>query len=139
MTSFELTSNVITRLPLLADTTFVLTLLLQILFGVLFSYSLFLCTAINSALTTSLVGVAKSVVQTVVGFFTFGGVAFHPVNVTGLCSKTVLFLFSILILAAIKPIHKHLNVFVGEYFLSFFIIWRFSVPWASYVDWLALT
>ena len=36
-----------------------------------------------SAITASLVGVGKSVLQTVIGFFTFGGVRFHPLNILG--------------------------------------------------------
>lgn len=52
--------------------------------GVLLNYSLFLCTEKNSALTTSLVGVLKSIMQTVIGFFTFGGVKFSVLNVFGI-------------------------------------------------------
>ena len=51
--------------------------------GSLLTYSQFLCAALCSALTASLVGVAKSVLQTIIGFFTFGGVRFHPLNVLG--------------------------------------------------------
>ena len=51
--------------------------------GSLLTYSQFLCAAVCSALTASLVGVAKSVLQTIIGFFTFGGVRFHPLNVIG--------------------------------------------------------
>lgn len=31
----------------------------------------------------SKVGVAKSVLGTIIGFFTFGGVKFHPLNILG--------------------------------------------------------
>ena len=51
--------------------------------GGILTYSQFLCASVCSALTASLVGVGKSVLQTVIGFFTFGGVKFHPLNVTG--------------------------------------------------------
>ncbi len=54
------------------------------------TYSQFLCAAVCSALTTSMVGVCKSVLQTVLGFFTFGGVQFHPLNAMG--ELTILFL-----------------------------------------------
>merc|ERR1712240_651035 len=57
---------------------------LLILSGCILTYSQFLCAAVCSALTTSMVGVAKSVIQTILGFFTFGGVQFHPLNVIGL-------------------------------------------------------
>ena len=33
--------------------------------------------------TLSQVGVGKSILQTLLGFFMFGGVTFHPVNVVG--------------------------------------------------------
>jgi len=52
--------------------------------GGILMFSTVLCTSLASALTTSLVGVAKSVLQTVIGFQVFGGVPFHVVNVTGL-------------------------------------------------------
>jgi len=47
-------------------------------------FSTFLCNSLCSALTTSLVGVAKAIFQTVIGYFTFGGVPYHPLNVAGL-------------------------------------------------------
>lgn len=58
--------------------------MLQNIVGVLLNYSLFLCTEKNSALTTSLVGVLKSVLQTVIGIFTFGGIKFNILNSFGL-------------------------------------------------------
>ncbi|KAB7506390.1 Solute carrier family 35 member D3 [Armadillidium nasatum] len=57
---------------------------LLVTLGAILNYSLFLCTSLNSALTTSLVGVAKSSVQTLLGFFTFGGVSYQPWNVAGI-------------------------------------------------------
>lgn len=57
--------------------------------GSLLTYSQFLCAALCSALSASLVGVAKSVLQTIIGFFTFGGVRFHPLNVLGLLLNTL--------------------------------------------------
>ncbi|XP_047740874.1 UDP-galactose/UDP-glucose transporter 7-like, partial [Hyalella azteca] len=67
---------------------FLLALVLIVVVGSLFNYALFLCTAVTSALTTSLVGVAKNVVQTLGGFFAFGGVRYHPLNVTGIVMNT---------------------------------------------------
>ncbi|KAG2451613.1 hypothetical protein HYH02_003394 [Chlamydomonas schloesseri] len=43
-----------------------------------------MCTQLNSALTTSVVGVLKGVVSSVLGFFLLGGVKFHIVNVAGM-------------------------------------------------------
>jgi len=52
--------------------------------GGVLMFSTFLCTSLCSALTTSVVGVPKSFLQTLIGFFTFGGVPYHPLNVAGL-------------------------------------------------------
>ncbi len=94
---------------------FLLTFALLICSGCLLTFSQFLCAAVCSAVTTSLVGVAKSVLQTSVGFFTFGGVRwvghsgscpfclgggividtcgcqnrFSAVNVAGICLNTL--------------------------------------------------
>jgi hypothetical protein len=56
-----------------------------VLSGCILTFSQFLCAAVSSALTASLVGVGKSVLQTLIGFFTFGGVPFHPLNILGWC------------------------------------------------------
>jgi solute carrier family 35 protein len=66
-----------------------LALPILLLSGTLLNWSQFLCAALCSALTTSMVGVAKSAIQTVLGFFTFGGVVFHPLNVLGLGMNVV--------------------------------------------------
>ena len=55
---------------------------LLILSGCILTYAQFLCAAVCSALTTSMISVAKSVIQTVLGFFTFGGVQVKPFNIT---------------------------------------------------------
>ena len=65
------------------DTSFTIVFCLLILSGCILTYSQFLCAAACSALTTSMVGVAKSVIQTILGFFTFGGVQFRPLNIIG--------------------------------------------------------
>ena len=57
-----------------ADPSFSAVFSLLILSGCLLTWANFMCAAVCSALTTSMVGVAKSVLQTVIGFFTFGGV-----------------------------------------------------------------
>ena len=52
--------------------------------GCILTFSQFLCASVCSALTASLVLVGKSVVQTVIGFFTFGGVEPQPLNIFGI-------------------------------------------------------
>ncbi|BDA44780.1 UDP-N-acetylglucosamine/UDP-glucose/GDP-mannose transporter [Coccomyxa sp. Obi] len=59
------------------------------LFGMLLNWSMFLCTMSNSALTTTIVGVLKGAVATLLGFFLLGGVEFHPLNVTGILINTL--------------------------------------------------
>ncbi|BFZ18106.1 hypothetical protein BsWGS_21145 [Bradybaena similaris] len=52
--------------------------------GMLLNYSLFLCTSLTSALTTSVVGGLKALVQTLLGLFTFGGVSHNLATYTGI-------------------------------------------------------
>jgi len=59
-----------------------------VLSGCILTFSQFLCASVCSAVTASLVGVGKSVLQTIIGFFTFGGVRFHPLNILGLILNT---------------------------------------------------
>jgi len=84
------------------DASFVMVFVLLILSGCILTYSQFLCAAVCSALTTSMIGVAKSVIQTILGFFTFGGVKFHPLNIIGL----VMNIFGGIIYTYIKHIEK---------------------------------
>lgn len=74
----------VTNFKNIGDTDFICCLLLVVILGSILNYSLFLSTSLNSALTTSLIGVLKSVLQTVIGFFTFGGVAYNPINMAGI-------------------------------------------------------
>lgn len=55
--------------------SFFVVFLLAISMGCLLNYTLFLCTSLTSALTTSVVGGLKAMVQTLVGLFTFGGIS----------------------------------------------------------------
>merc|ERR1711936_1477727 len=63
---------------------FSLVFVTLIISGCVLTWAQFMCAAVCSALTTSMVGVSKSVIQTILGFFTFGGVKFHPLNILGL-------------------------------------------------------
>ncbi|CAD5123760.1 unnamed protein product [Dimorphilus gyrociliatus] len=53
--------------------------------GCVLNYLLFLCTMYNSALTTSITGVLKSVAQTAIGWFTFEGISANFPIVSGIC------------------------------------------------------
>lgn len=66
------------------DIGFVLTFMSVIVFGCLLNYLLFLCTTYNSALTTSVAGTLKSIVQTFIGMFTFGGISFNVFTLSGI-------------------------------------------------------
>lgn len=74
--------------PYLASPGFILLIFAVSSVGAVLNYSLFLCTSLNSALTTSVVGVLKSILQVAIGFFTFGGVAFNLLNILGLTLNT---------------------------------------------------
>ena len=65
---------------------FLLLYTLLLASGGVLMFSTFLCTSLCSALTTSVVGVPKSFLQTLIGYFTFGGVPYHPLNVAGACT-----------------------------------------------------
>ncbi|XP_064078018.1 uncharacterized protein LOC135195615 isoform X2 [Macrobrachium nipponense] len=67
--------------PHLQDLGFLCLFVLLIVLGLALNFSLFLCTILNSAVTTAVTGVVKSVLQTLIGFFTFGGVIFNPINI----------------------------------------------------------
>lgn len=66
--------DVIENYQYLDDPNFYLSFLSVVLFACVFSYSIFLSTTANSALSTILVGVIKSALTTVIGMYTFGGV-----------------------------------------------------------------
>ena len=68
----------------LTDIGFILTFTVVIVFGCLLNYLLFLCTTYNSALTTSITGTLKTIVQTVIGMFTFGGISINIFTVLGM-------------------------------------------------------
>jgi len=51
----------------------------------LLNYAIFLCTTVNSALVTSVVGQIKTIATTVIGLFLFGDVIITVMNSVGLC------------------------------------------------------
>lgn len=68
--------------------SFLIILLLSLVMGILLNFTMFLCTIVNSALTTTIVGVLKGVGSTTLGFVLLGGVQVHALNITGLVINT---------------------------------------------------
>ncbi|XP_055812653.1 UDP-galactose/UDP-glucose transporter 7 isoform X1 [Solanum dulcamara] len=68
--------------------SFLAILILSLVMGIILNYTMFLCTIVNSALTTTIVGVLKGVGSTTLGFVMLGGVEVHALNVTGLVINT---------------------------------------------------
>lgn len=57
--------------------------------GTLLNYTLFLCTLVNSAVATTIVGVFKAILVTLLGFFTFDGQPVTVLLVVGMVANTV--------------------------------------------------
>uniref|UniRef100_A0ACD5ZKL7 Uncharacterized protein n=1 Tax=Avena sativa TaxID=4498 RepID=A0ACD5ZKL7_AVESA len=71
-----------------ASVSFTVILLISLVMGIVLNYTMFWCTLVNSALTTTIVGVLKGVGSTTLGFVVLGGVKVHALNVTGLVINT---------------------------------------------------
>lgn len=56
--------------------------------GAFLNYSIFVCTLINSPLTLTVSGQAKSIFTVAFGFFAFGGVTVTPLNAAGIALNT---------------------------------------------------
>ncbi|GJP79786.1 hypothetical protein CLOP_g10004 [Closterium sp. NIES-67] len=67
-----------------ASWSFTVAVITSLVMAIVLNYTMFLCTMVNSALTTTIVGVLKGVFTTIFGFFFLGGVKFQLLNVTGL-------------------------------------------------------
>ncbi|KAL5699333.1 UDP-galactose/UDP-glucose transporter 7 [Ranunculus cassubicifolius] len=68
--------------------SFLVILILSLAMGIVLNFTMFLCTIVNSALTTTIVGVLKGVGSTTLGFVLLGGVQLHALNVSGLVINT---------------------------------------------------
>lgn len=68
----------------LGNPVFIFVFFSAISMGCLLNYSLFLCTSMTSALTTSVVGGIKAMLQTLFGLFTFGGISQNMATYVGI-------------------------------------------------------
>ncbi|XP_038695584.1 UDP-galactose/UDP-glucose transporter 7-like isoform X2 [Tripterygium wilfordii] len=68
--------------------SFLFILITSLVMGIALNFTMFLCTIVNSALTTTIVGVLKGVGSTTLGFVLLGGVQVHGLNVSGLVINT---------------------------------------------------
>ncbi|KAK7283029.1 hypothetical protein RIF29_12233 [Crotalaria pallida] len=68
--------------------SFLVILVISLVMGIVLNFTMFLCTVVNSALTTTIVGVLKGVGSTTLGFVLLGGVQVRALNVTGLVINT---------------------------------------------------
>ncbi|KAH7573997.1 hypothetical protein JRO89_XS03G0236500 [Xanthoceras sorbifolium] len=85
MMYFYTTNFLLENCPLQDNSfSFLVLLLLSLVMGIALNFTMFLCTIVNSALTTTIVGVLKGVGSTTLGFVLLGGVPVHGLNVTGL-------------------------------------------------------
>eukprot|EP00898_Chlorokybus_atmophyticus_P005077 jgi/Chlat1/5570/Chrsp369S05364 len=82
-------STAITALRLPHSVGFWFALIMTVAGGMLLNYALFLCTLLNSALTTTIVGVLKGVIATALGFVLLGGVQATALNIAGVAMNTV--------------------------------------------------
>jgi len=64
-------------------------LLISLLLGSVLNFALFLCTLVNSALATCIMGVVKGVATIIIGFFTFGGQPLTKSLVAGIGLNTL--------------------------------------------------
>ncbi|OWF47253.1 UDP-galactose/UDP-glucose transporter 7-like isoform X2 [Mizuhopecten yessoensis] len=77
--------------------SFVVLFFVTISIGCLLNYSLFLCTSLTSALTTSVVGGVKALFQTLLGMFTFGGISHNLSTYIGITinmSGSIMYLYA---------------------------------------------
>jgi len=75
--------------PQLMDTNFLLTLAVSMVFGLIVSHAMFLCTKLNDPVTTSVVGAFKNCLMTFIGAMIFPDYVFEWSNVAGLTVSMV--------------------------------------------------
>jgi solute carrier family 35 protein len=75
--------------PQLSEFSFIFNFFMACALGALLNYSIFVCTVINSPLTLTVSGQAKSLITMTVGLFTFGGVKLTALNAIGMLLNTL--------------------------------------------------
>jgi drug/metabolite transporter (DMT)-like permease len=70
--------------PAWSDPTFFMMFLLAVSMGSILNYSIFLCTTLNSPLTTAVVGATKNVATTYIGMIAFSDYTFTWINFMGI-------------------------------------------------------
>jgi len=79
----------VTNYPQLYSFDFLMCFMSNLVLGCLLNYSMFLCTTVNSALTTTVIGQLKNVISVVLGFILLGGVQVNGINVAGLALNSL--------------------------------------------------
>ncbi len=80
----ESTLTSVFKFELLADWRFLVMFVLAASMGSILNYSIFVCTTVNSALTTAVVGALKNVATTYIGMMVFADYSFSWVNFFGI-------------------------------------------------------
>jgi solute carrier family 35 protein len=75
--------------PNWSDAYFLFNFTMACALGAFLNYSIFVCTVVNSALTLTVSGQAKSLFTVAFGFFAFGGVKLTALNAFGIALNTV--------------------------------------------------
>eukprot|EP00981_Chlorochromonas_danica_P001172 scaffold261_cov169-Ochromonas_danica.AAC.6 len=87
-TSFALhttdTISLVFQHPGWHDSRFLLMMILSACMGSILNYSILLCTTINSALTTAVVGTTKNIATTYIGMVAFSDYSFNWINFLGI-------------------------------------------------------
>lgn len=83
-TKFTSTIANVMNFPAWTDPSFVVTFILAVSMGSILNYSIFLCTTVNSPLTTAVVGATKNIATTYIGMMAFHDYAFTWINFSGI-------------------------------------------------------
>ncbi|KAL2649343.1 hypothetical protein R1flu_017471 [Riccia fluitans] len=73
----------------MASMSFSFMVIISLVMGIVLNFTMFLCTIVTSALTTTIVGVLKGVGSMILDFILLGGVEVNALNVTGQVINTL--------------------------------------------------